>query len=222
MEIRTFIFDPLVGFSTLFLVALVIFHLLLVWPRNISKTKWKYIDYVWLSVAFMTIVTVSSELRIKSTGRAMEVATSRVESMYDLFSGLYVNTPPSYICRKFVRSEYSPDDLELTQIEYDKACEWFTEFSQYFSVSSGKERNSVSIDGFRKVDFSDSSLEDILHGMKKQLSYYNDAVEEREYVDNQKKYTELEKHISSIWPVLFIIALALRIAKTTGEIRHES
>jgi len=222
MEIRTFIFDPLVGFSTLFLVALIIFHLLLVWPRNISKTKWKYIDYVWLSVAFMTIVTVSSELRIKSTDRAMEVAISRVEAMYDVFSRIYVNTPPSYICRKFVRSEYSPDDFEQTQVEYDKACEWFKDFSQYFKVSSGKERNSVSIYSFRKVDFSDSNLEDILQGMKKQLSYYNDAVEKREYVEQQKKYTEFEKHIGSVWPVLFIIALALRIAKTTGEICHES
>lgn len=214
-------FNPLLALSIVFVVALVIFHLLFVWPRNLSKGGWKYIDYIWLAAAFLTVVSLSSDMRRQSAKVGLEIIQGRVQAMYEIFSGLYVEKPPSYVCRTFIRSAYSPDNLDEIQAEYDRICEWFKNFGPAFTDAATANYKYVDINQFNPPATEDGSLVDVLAGMRRQLSYYNEAVEERVRVEVLSEETGFEKILRSLWPLLFVVTLALRIAKTTGEILNE-
>jgi hypothetical protein len=50
---------------------------------------------------------------------------------------------------------------------------------------------------------------------------YNAAVAERERLSRDAKRTDLELALIIVGPFLLVVALALRVAKVTGELRHE-
>ena len=57
--------------------------------------------------------------------------------------------------------------------------------------------------------------------MEKQLSYFNDSARELRAVREDLEETFVESLFRQAWPFLFVFAVALRMAKTTGELRHE-
>ena len=214
-------FNPLFVLLGGFVAALVIFHLLLVWPRNLSKRRWKYVDYVWLLVASLTIVSFSSDIRRQVTENKLELATQRVKSMHAIFSKLYANQPPSYVCMKFVRGEFSPDNFDDLQEEFDRFCDWFRLFGPRFSTATLPDYRSFPTDLLETPNTTNEFLVEVIGELKQQLSYYNDAVDTRMRVSRETAETEFEESIRLLWPWLFFLAVALRMTKVTGEVLHE-
>ena len=214
-------FNPLFSLLGFFVAALVIFHLLLVWPRNLSKKGWKYVDYAWLAIALLTIVSLSSDIRRQITETKLELAIQRAKTMHALFSDLYVNQPPSYVCIKFVRDEFSPDNFDCVQEEFDRMCDWFGHFGSRFSNATLPDYHSFPVELIEEPNLTNEFLVEVIGELKRQLSYYNDAVDVRMRVSRETAETEFEKSIRFIWPWLFSLAIALRTSKVTGEVLHE-
>ena len=214
-------FNPLFALLGGFVAALVIFHILLVWPRNLSKKGWKYVDYVWLVVALLTIVSFSSDFRRQVTENKLELAMLRVKSMHALFSDLYANQPPSYVCMKFVRGEFSPDNFDDVQEEFDRICDWFRLFGPRFSTTTLPDYHPFPIELLEAPNSTSEFLVEVIGELKQQLSYYNDAVDARMRASRETAETEFEESIRLLWPWLFYLAVALRMTKVTGEVLHE-
>ncbi len=214
-------YNPFLGLCIIFIIALVIFHFLFVWPRNFSKRQWKYIDYLWLSVAFLSVVSLSSDLRRQSATVIMEITDNRVQTMHDIFFNLYISEPPQYICRTFIKGSYVPNNFDQVQAEFDSTCEWFKNFGVAFKKETHQNYKKLEFDDFNPPAPKQASLAEVIDEVRKQLSYYNDAVEEQSKIKKLTKETSVESVFRSLWPFLFVIILALRISKTSGEIRHE-
>lgn len=212
--------DPLLSYLACFVIALVIFHVLFVWPRNLSLKKWKFIDYAWLGIGLLCLISLSGQIRTEKAGFEEKLAKSRVQGMHELFSSFYINEPQIYFCREFVTSTMSPVNFDETQKEFDRACEWFKNFTTEFSRATIPNYRQVSWEQFNPPQFNDKSLKDILDGMKKQLGFYASAVRDLELTREARNPTSLESNFHVLWPYLLGIATALRMAKTTGEILH--
>ncbi len=55
-ELRLPIFVNLGWVLAIFVGSLVVFHLMFVWPKNLTKRYWKVIDYIWLGTAFLGVI----------------------------------------------------------------------------------------------------------------------------------------------------------------------
>lgn len=214
-------FNPLFALLGSFMAALVIFHLLLVWPRNLSKRGWKYVDYAWLAIALLAIVSLSSDIRRQVAESRLEYTMQRARSMHALFSDLYVNQPPSYVCMKFVRSEFSPDDFDDIQEEFDRICDWFRLFGPRFSTATLPDYHSFPVELLEPPNTTNESLVEVIGELEQLLSFYNDAVDAHMRISDAIAETELEESIRFIWPWLFSLGVALRMTKVTGEVLHE-
>ncbi len=213
--------NPLFSYLIWFVIFLSLFHIPYLWAGNLTKKQWKYVDYAWLFIGLLSIISLSGEIRQDRADVAENLAFSRVATMHELFVSFYVNEPPTYFCRIFVKRNMSPSNFDKVQKEFDKACEWSLSFANVFMKSTLPNYENVSWDQFNPPNLDEPILKESLMGMKRQLSYYIAAVDDLQSVREAKVPTTAEMIFIFMWPYFFVLAVALRIAKTTGEIRLE-
>ena len=213
--------NHLVALFACFFAALIVLHLWFVWPRNLTKRQWKYADYVWLFAGLLTLISIGGELRRYHAEQSLELVSGRTQNMHQLFIDFFIEEPPSYVCRTFVRSELSPDDIDEVQAKFDELCEWFRTFPSVFLSETLPDFHPIEWQELSPPSTDEASLADILLGMEKQLSYFNDSARELRAVREDLEETFVESLFRQAWPFLFVFAVALRMAKTTGELRHE-
>jgi hypothetical protein len=68
---------------------------------------------------------------------------------------------------------------------------------------------------------TNAALKDMLSGLDKQTSYFDQSMNELETIRKGTQPTDLEVSMVFVSPFLLAFALALRITKVTGEIRLE-
>src|SRR5712691_11505925 len=100
-----------------FLLALAVFHLLLVWWMPLDKIAWKKVDYFWLSLALLGVICGVWSARQEIASGVVSTARSRLEfAASQVEDRLAFGRGPA-ICRTFVRSEYSPPPEEFDRIQ---------------------------------------------------------------------------------------------------------
>ena len=204
-----------------FIVCLVAFHLLFVWPRNLSQRKWKYLDYAVILVTLISLVSGSADIRRRIATRSIDSLRERTAAMHRLFCSFYVDTPPSYICMKFTRTEFSPPNLDEMQREYDSMGDWLKVFATSFSAATLPDFRTVEWKQFKAPEVQDKVLNDFLASMQKQLSYYNEAAGALAQAQADTQETSMETVVFFLWPFLLVATLALGMAKASGELRHK-
>ncbi len=178
-------------------------------------------DYVWVSVALLGLFAAVATSRKTSAENLKYWAEGRVKSeRTNLVSALRFGVSGA-VCRSFTRTEFSPQEPEFTrfQKEYGEQCEWFKKANEKLlgSIENGKVIRPETIgvppprggDNFAVTNFEQAA------------SSYNEAVVEFDRVSEAALSTSNETSLAIIAPVLFAVAIALRLAKVTGEIRHE-
>ncbi len=127
------------------------------------------------------------------------------------------------ICRRFVRSEFSPPQAEFDRIqrEFDAQCAWFTQAIERLNSSPFPKRQPVTLDdlGGPPPKGGDDWASTRVPGT---IQHYNAAVTQLRRLSEEARQTDLELMLTAIGPFLLVIALALRIAKVSGEIRLSS
>ena len=212
--------DPFADLIIWFLVCFFVFNLIICkWKP--SKLKLKYIDYAWLFFGLLSLVSLSGEIRRERADLAEEMALIRTKTMHEIFSGFYVNRPSIFFCQKFIKGPSSPDDFDERVKLYSETCEWSRDFAKVFLNLTLPDYKQVRWKQFKPPYKKGGILNDELDGMKEQLSFYTSAVAELELIREAKHRTLLEEIFYYIWAYLFLMAIALRMAKTTGEIIQE-
>ncbi len=107
-ELRLPIFTNLGWIFAVFVGALLVFHLMFVWPKNLTKRCWKVIDYVWLGTALLGVIGSVGVARQAVAQGLLTTALTVVESSArEVETALHFGTSGA-VCRRFVRSEFSP------------------------------------------------------------------------------------------------------------------
>ena len=205
-----------------FVSSLVVFHLMFVWPRNLTKRGWKVVDYFWLGVGLLGVIGSVGIGRQAIAENLLTTARARVNFFAsEVESALRFGTSGA-ICRRFVRTEFSPppEEFDRLQREFDAQCAWFTQAIERLKASPLAKREPLRFEdlGGSPPVGADRWTSEHAH---ETVSRYNAAVAELERLSHDAKRTDLELALLIVGPFLLVVALALRIAKVTGELRHE-
>lgn len=202
----------------IFLAWLAVFHLTLVWPRNLSTRGWKFVDYIWVSVALLGLFAAVATTRKTTAEGLIYLAEGRVEAEKGfLRSALNAGA----VCRTFSRTEFSPPEPEYNRLQkgFEEQCHWFKQANEKLAESLAlKEVIRPEVLNVPPPRFGDDFP---VTQFEQTLSRYNEAVVEFDSLNAATGSTDLERLLILFGPLFFAIAIALRLAKISGELRHE-
>ncbi|WP_234828879.1 hypothetical protein [Pseudomonas coronafaciens] len=208
-----------------FALMLLGFHLATVWPRNLSKKAWKRVDYLWLGFAALGLIGASGNVRIHSAESELSITELRIANYYDLYRNLLESyaRDDGAICRLFVRAEFSPPEPELsqTQAQFDRVCAWIKQTEKSSPKTLAKDGEGAK--PFEPITPmpTDGTLSQILQDIEKQQSYFLDEAAIHKKLQIEAKPSDTERTLNFLGPWLLAFALAIRIAKVSGELRFE-
>lgn len=221
-ELRLPIFANLGWILAIFVGSLIIFHLMLVWPRNLTKRGWKVIDYFWLTAAFFGVIGSVGASRQAVAQGLLTTAHALVESSAAEVESALRFGKSGAVCRRFVRSEFSPPPAEFNRIqrEFDSQCAWFTQAFEKLNTSPISRRQPLSLEDLGGPPPKGGDDWASTH-FQETVQRYDAGIAQLERLLEDTRRTDLEMTLTVAGPSLLVIALALRIAKVSGEIRHE-
>lgn len=214
-------------FLAFFSIALVLFHIVLVFAAKLGMTLgkkgWKKADYYWLGFTALGLFGASSQARHQVAKNMLPTAASHASWAQDELTheiGFYAEDP-GILCRKFVRSEHSPplEQFDRVQRQWDDACQWIKRVAKVIPV----KKAAVPID-VASLPAAPASAETdgFIRTVKGYVAEYNQALRDRDALRKEAEHSATEATWVVISPVLLALALALRITKVTGELRLDS
>jgi hypothetical protein len=200
-----------------------VFHLTLVWPRNLTRRGWKIVDYFWLGAGLLGVIGSVGVARQAMAENLLTTARARLTFLAsEVESALRFGTSGA-ICRRFVRTEFSPppEAFDRVQREFDAQCAWFTHALEQLKGSPFAKREPLGFDDIGGPPPVGPDRWTSTH-TREALSRYNAAVADFKRLSRDSERTDTEWVLVAVGPSLLAVALALRIAKVTGELRHET
>lgn len=207
-----------------FVASLIVFDLVLVRWKPLSKKAWKRVDYVWLAVGALGLVSAVQGPRELIIGNFLPSAENRLDSaLLTLQSSVRFGHSELY-CRKFgpIENTARRAELERIQSEYKATCEWFIEISSLFPKKVADLNGPISLDSLPKPpETNEEMLRTTIEQVAKEISRLNDEISILNRLKDESKRTLPEDIMKAFGPLLLALALALRITKVTGEVMHE-
>jgi len=201
----------------IFFVTLALFHLSFIRIYPLSKKGWKYVDYVWLSLGTIGLISgVGASRQIIATNEISDASWRIERAASDVENSIVFGHGPA-ICRTFVRTEYSPANLDDIQAEYDAMCKWFQNAEKILPTTTFSSRKTIHLGDFQALPMGADQY--AVQKFRDAIEDYNQAVSRLEALTELTKKSNIEVAITHIGPFLLAIALALRITKVTGELR---
>ena len=196
----------------MFVVALVVFHIRLVWLSPLSKAGWKRVDYYWLAFGALGLVGAS--------GQARETAINAYSGVVD---GFYQGFDPVNYTVAISRERLTqraqavgqPHDVKLAYEAWEK---WLNDVHDRVAASAPGARIDESVlanEPIMLVEGAASATKDI----RQAIRTHNQWVERRADLALATRQSIGEDILRLFSPVLLALALALRITKVTGELR---
>ena len=193
-----------------FFIALALLHYFFVFKYPLNGRQWKLAEYVWVGLALVSVVGVFEEARLLRSDNALEqyrdVTESKsraVENWFDVYS--------IYAC------EENGETPEMTDL-----CRWVKVKNSDLRLVLANEEFPADIpqnlllgldeinDGIGEAD--KRIISDYLKGYVDARRAYLEAVE-------GSRYSTLSALLISLAPLMFVLAIALKFAKVTGEYR---
>jgi hypothetical protein len=210
-----------------FVGMLVTFHIILVFAFPLTKRGWKIVDYIWLGSAALGLIGLAGRAREARASGELDLKAEKAIASYSTFRYFLsdFSSLDGPVCRKFIRSEFSPPEVEMSVIQrrYDDACQWYLNASKSLPKSVDRDHLISILTQLQPYPMESNKVADLTQTYKIFMDgsarYEGDADSYREDLE-KKKDTELEYTLVLLSPLLTSLALALRISKVTAEIRE--
>ncbi|HEY5893202.1 MAG TPA: hypothetical protein VIT91_08235 [Chthoniobacterales bacterium] len=209
------------GWLLLLLLGLTgLFHLICIGLLKFDKIAWKKVDYVWIGVGALGLISTTADNRVLLATNSLDLATQRTTFALQYLRQSLVTDPPRYLCTKFVRSEFSPANFDGIQKQFDSACAWLKTAPKVLPDSDNPPFKPLNFaDTNFPASVTDKTILDIVGGICMWFDEYENRRKALEKLQAQTKRREGEFIYRIMGPLLICIAIALRLTKVTGEIR---
>ncbi|HCG8254150.1 TPA: hypothetical protein NJ905_004457 [Vibrio parahaemolyticus] len=199
------------NFVILSLVLTVIFHVPIWCGLNLSKRKWKRIDYLWPLLAGVGMLGAVSEIKAKTALGWQETEQVRAVSVLESIHQFSLDKLRSDICM----GQVAIDD----GVAYHQACSWYLETAMKFkNVDFAKLPES-------SLFYAEAPNLEYIQGDKAWLNGMFQQYEARKAQYQKTVQAQLKQpHEELLWfisPYLVCFAIALRLTKVTAELRLE-
>lgn len=209
------------NFVWVLLAFLIIFHLILVWPRNLTKKTWKKVDYLWLIVAVIGMLGLASDVRVSVASNWESIEKNRALAILDGIDFLADNPENNHFCIKLVKKDSSPENFDEIQNQYTLGCIWRRSLSEFWKGINQNELPEIKFDDFPEPTFDERILNETVSWLKELIVKYE---KQRDVWIKTKKLTRKKdwEEMLGYYSLFFLcVALALRLTKVTGEVLHE-
>jgi gamma-glutamyl AIG2-like cyclotransferase len=209
---------PLYIFAA-FVLLLLIFHLVLLYWMKLNDQSWKRVDYVWLGLAVLGLLSASAQSEHFLSKRYLETfERPRTQTAYKLLR----MTLDSYtaMCLPRQRTPASPPNFDEIVQEQQTLCRRAQEIMANMPTNITDNFPPLEKTGYEPFGIN----------AKYEKSYVRSVAEAAEqYREQQKRYEQFvsagnlslpEETLTVFGPFLLAFALALRITKVTGDIRN--
>ena len=199
-----------------FAAGLVLCHTLFIRFFPLGAIAWKRIDYVWLAMAFVGLVSAVGAGKELLTRNMLNMETERLESARDHVEAQAQHGPSRLVCRDVVHEEryQSKADFERLQRELKAQCSWFRTVLLYFQANGQQDFHYAK-------PYPSGGEQEAYRIFSQDLKGYNEEVREVQNLRMMAKMTELEISAKLLGPLVLALALALRMTKVTAEIIAE-
>ncbi|MEO6191461.1 MAG: hypothetical protein ABIS20_00500 [Thermoanaerobaculia bacterium] len=195
------------------------FYILLVRVADLDKLGWKKIDYIWLGLTALSLLTASSEVRRLVAGNRITSETIYRDATYERLQYRADFLRGGAVCREFVRSELSPPDFDEVQAQFREVCNYGKMLYASLPPKPPKAPRELKLPLRPRV--SDQQLLGFYVTFDSSWNEYIQAEHWLKELMDAAEKTDAEVTFVFFSPILLALALALRITKVTGEIRLE-
>jgi hypothetical protein len=199
-----------------FLLLLLAFDLVLVRLLKLCDLAWKRVDYVWLLVALLGVLSVSSHGDRELSASLLEMQKRPTEFSYKTLRDYLIEG--GGVCFDAVRSKDSPPYFDAMTAEERALCKQSREIAAAMPSSLPADGPPLETMGYKTFG----------QGAKYESQFVATVGQyAKEYSDNQLQYARLASHAKEstgdqiyqfLGPLLLALAVALRMTKVTGEI----
>ncbi|WP_139959209.1 hypothetical protein [Flavicella sediminum] len=189
---------------------------LLIKKSNLSKKSWASLEYIWIIIGFMGVISIVIKNDINAKKRNLESSERWIEHQ---FKTLLKFTKGQTICFQLKRSDWlKNEEFDRRQNESDKICNWVKQTiiptlkeSENKKYSKIKEYPNIELD-YYKDSYTTNRIE-------KDIKKINEDIVHR---DNLKK--EISNNYwgyfqSSIGLIFLVFAFGLRLTLITKKVK---
>jgi hypothetical protein len=203
-----------------FIVALILCHVLLVsiYPR--SAIYWKRVDYVWLSMACIGLVSSVGAGKEVIMKHAIGTEIKRLNDARDHFLYVAKEDAASLVCRKLDHNETRQSELDFKkyQEEFNAQCSWFKVVESYANALLQEQPPE---EFHYSTSYPDGGEQEAYKQYLAAEKIYNDEVRSVRQLSRMSAMTPLEERAKLFGPIVLALALALRITKVTADVEEE-
>lgn len=204
-------------FLFLIIVMLFFYYLFIKIIKIKKKGKW-WLDFGVLLFAAFGVITISSDVRSWLIQNRLFYKEEGAKAIYRTIRSAII-PPPGFICREFIKTEYSPNNLIEIQREYNLACNWYKKAATNLPEKIDPEYPSIKKDLFPAQEFTDKIL---MNNFRELSQLFDEYESSRHYIVKNRQGKDKDEFESSIFvlsPLLLCIALALGFVKLFSEIK---
>jgi hypothetical protein len=182
---------------------------------TLSDTNWKRLEYIWIFIALLGLMTLINENKKQSIESELSKVRQEIKLDMSLVNFLLSDVQT---CTKYKKTESSPENFDLSQYDQNLVCNWSKDFIIETDSITGIPLSTLDLSSLQTLDFKT----DFMHRYVKEISLYGNRVNKN--IEKNIHYSaEIEKknwdHLyKSVGVVLLIIAIAIRLALTQRNV----
>jgi hypothetical protein len=206
----------------IFILSLLFFHWLLICHYHLSKAAWKKIDYIWLGIGALGLISAVEVPRNAVSENLLSLAEIRMGGALEMLNWTAKFGTSGAICRTFVRSEVSLPEPEFSnaQKEYDATCSWFSQVIPMLPTKLEELSEPIAMNKFPPIpSVSDQAPVWCFKQFRREILNVNQNFATIIQLQENMKRNFFEELLHMLGPMLLAIAIALRITKVTGELK---
>jgi hypothetical protein len=205
----------------IFFIFLFLTHLPFILSKNLTKRGWKKVDYIWLFSSFLGIFFMIAESRIKFSKDVSKLARNRSIHAFEDIKNLVNPRDHKYYCIKRDNKDDTTSNI-IKKIYVDESlCTWMFQAHEYLSQLEVNQIPEIKLENLNSIVCTDLFCGDVMKTVKDYIVIYQKFREEYIKSNNFTEHTNIENILSFYAPYLLFFALAIRIAKVTGELKLE-
>lgn len=211
-------FGTPLGPLAVFVVFTLLFHVFLIYvpSTRLSRRIWKRVDYVWIGLTFMSVIGWTSESRQNLAADLLPQARDELEwqkgfvkENFEIAKRLSCDPPSG-------GNRHAPEHADLVRAQYNDYCHWIAENeTSFINASNNEEEYSFSYQNnfplVANIDYEVAFL-------RWQIAEYHVMLGQAKRLSASTTKSIGEKNFILLSPILFAIALALRITKVTADL----
>lgn len=190
--------------------------------RNMGKRPlfWKSVDYIWLGVAGLTLISATNEVR-----RLIAKNTSDNEKTYfegQLNSTLYIADFGRTYFNIWHRNQWKIENEseKLVSIQYDSVVNWFSNsYNQLLLPPKTQPWKSIDTNSAIFTMTSDPTVSLYKKKISKNIDALDSSYKDLQEVLQSMERSDFEVVLFVFMPWLFAVALALKITKVTADMK---